>query len=160
MQPGTATELAEPRLENPGTLHIAGISRHYPFDAVAGIPDQWQTFVPLIPRISADPAPATYGVIYNGGDDSFDYLTGVEMPSGSAPPENVVCLTLAPYTYLVFQHALHVAVLRETCNAIWSEWLPASGHIAAEAPWFERYGASFDPQTGEGGLEVWIPILK
>ena len=27
-----------------------------------------------------------------------------------------------------------------------------------EAPWFEYYGESFDPQTGTGGLEIWIPV--
>lgn len=160
MQQGTTADLADPHTENPGVLQIAGISRHYLFDTVAGIPDQWQTFVPLIPRISGDPAPTTYGVIYNGGDDSFDYLTGIELPAGKEPPANVVRLTLAPQTYLVFHHSGHVAALRETCNAIWSEWLPASGHLPAQAPWFERYGDSFDPQTGEGGLDVWIPVLK
>ena len=26
------------------------------------------------------------------------------------------------------------------------------------ARWFERYGEAFDPRTGEGGLEIWIPV--
>jgi AraC family transcriptional regulator len=25
---------------------------------------------------------------------------------------------------------------------------------------FERYGEEFDPQTGMGGIEVWIPIKE
>ena len=57
MQQGKAKELAEPRLKNQGRLQIAGHSRHYPFEAVAGIPDQWQSFVPLIHRISGDRKP-------------------------------------------------------------------------------------------------------
>ena len=158
MQQGKAKELAEPRLENQGRLQIAGHSRHYPFEAVAGIPDQWQSFVPLIHRISGDRNPVTYGVIYNGADDSFDYLTGVELPAGREAPENVVRLTLSPQSYLVFEHPGHVAEVRDTCNSIWSDWLPASGRTVLEAPWFERYGESFDPQTGTGGLEIWIPV--
>ncbi|WP_227699737.1 GyrI-like domain-containing protein [Raoultella ornithinolytica] len=41
---------------------------------------------------------------------------------------------------------------------MWSKWLPESGHEAADAANFERYGAEFDPRTGTGGLEIWIPL--
>jgi AraC family transcriptional regulator len=42
-------------------------------------------------------------------------------------------------------------------------WLPESGHEivrgTADAPnFFERYSEEFDPRTGMGGMEVWIPI--
>lgn len=158
MQQGKANQLAEPRTEKRDRMQIAGISRHYPFEAVAGIPDQWQSFVPLIPRLSNGAEPVTYGVIYNGADDSFDYLTGIELPLGREAPENVVRLTLSQQTYLVFDHPGHVAEVRDTCNRIWSDWLPAAGTTVLEAPWFERYGKSFDPQTGAGGLEIWIPV--
>lgn len=158
MQQGNPADLAEPKMERLETLRIAGISRHYPFEAMAGIPDQWQSFLPLIPRLADDTDPVTYGVIYNGGDDSFHYLTGVEVPPDRSTPETTVCLTLSPQVYLVFHHSGHVATLRETCSVIWSDWLPASGRTAVEAPWFERYGEAFDPRTGEGGLEIWIPV--
>lgn len=158
MQQENTTMLAEPRLEQLGELRLVGMSRHYTFDKMAEIPEQWQSFAPSIPQLVNDPDPATYGVIYNGQDDSFDYLTGVTLPAGKAAPANLVCLTVAPQTYLVYWHAGHVATLRETCGAIWSEGLPASGKTAVEAPWFERYGAEFDPMTGAGGLEVWIPV--
>ncbi len=158
MEQGKATELPEPQTIHLGKTQIAGLARHYPFDKVAGIPDQWQSFAPLLGRISTDVKPVTYGVIFNGADDSFDYLSGVELSPGREPPANMVQLTLAPQTYLVFEHPGHVATLRETCNAIWSDWLPASGRTAVEAPWFERYGERFDPQTGAGGLQIWIPV--
>jgi len=51
-----------------------------------------------------------------------------------------------------------VAKLRETCDAIWSDWLPSSDKTVVEAPWFERYGEQFNAVTGSGGLEVWIPV--
>ncbi len=153
-----ASDLAEPRLERLGALHLAGISRFYPFEQVAGIPDQWQSFAPLIPQITTAPKPTTYGAIYNGSDNSFDYLTGVELPAGKDAPQNMVRLTVTPQSYLVFEHPGHVSGLRETCNAIWADWLPGSGKSVVEAPWFERYGTAFDPMTGAGGLEVWIPV--
>jgi AraC family transcriptional regulator len=32
------------------------------------------------------------------------------------------------------------------------------GATAADAPMFERYPESFDPATGRGGFEIWIPL--
>jgi len=143
---------------NTGELNLVGLSRFYPFEKVAEIPDQWQSFAALIPCVTSEDKPFTYGVIYNGGDDSFDYLSGVKRPTGRSSPQNMVCLKVLPQSYLVFRHPGHVATLRETCEAIWSDWLPASSRTPEEAPWFERYGREFDPVTGKGGLEIWIPV--
>jgi AraC family transcriptional regulator len=60
--------------------------------------------------------------------------------------------------YAVFQHRGHVAGVRSTFVAIWNDWLPKSGRQVAEAPSFERYGPEFNPQTGLGGFEIWIPL--
>ncbi len=58
----------------------------------------------------------------------------------------------------MFSHREHVSTIRRTINTIWSKWLPESGEQAADAADFERYGEEFDPWTGTGGLEIWIPI--
>ncbi len=158
MEQEKAMNLENPRTEQLGEVNLVGISRHYSFEKVAEIPDQWQSFTPLIPRITGDSNPVTYGAIYNGGDESFDYLSCVELPVGKEPPRNMVSLRVSPQSYLVFWHAGHVATLRETCDAVWSDWLPASGKAVVEAPWFERYGEEFNPVTGAGGLEIWIPV--
>jgi len=49
---------------------------------------------------------------------------------------------------------------RRTWYTIWNKWLPESGYRAAEGPELERYGKEFDPRTGSGGFEIWIPIKK
>lgn len=158
MEQSKATTLATPRNEKLHDLTIVGISRYYPFEKVGEIPDQWQSFAPLIPQIANSGSSATYGVIYNGGDDSFDYLSGVELLAGNQAPQGLVSLIIPAQSYAVFWHAGHVATLRETCDAIWSDWLPSSDKAVVEAPWFERYGDQFNPTTGSGGLEVWIPV--
>lgn len=158
MEQSKATTLATPRFEKLHDLTVVGISRYYPFEKVGEIPDQWQSFAPMIPQVASGGLPATYGVIYNGGDDSFDYLSGVELPAGIQAPKGMVSLNVPAQSYAVFWHAGHVATLRETCDAIWSDWLPSSDKAVVEAPWFERYGDQFNPTTGSGGLEVWIPI--
>ena len=150
-------ELEPPRQAQLGPLRIAGLSRHYQFDQVAQIPDQWQSFAPLMPQASQQPNPKTYGVIFHATDDGFDYLSGVELTQ-ELTSNHLVQLDLKPQKYLVFWHAGHVSSLHATCHVIWSEWLPASSYAPLEAPWFERYGDSFDPVSGNGGLEIWIPV--
>lgn len=73
-------------------------------------------------------------------------------------PNEFRTVRLAPQKYAVFEHFDHVSALRRTAYTIWNKWLPQSGHEAAEAPSFERYGAAFDPQTGTGAIEVWLPL--
>lgn len=58
----------------------------------------------------------------------------------------------------MFTHRDHVSTVRRTWYTIWNKALPEAGLQSADAPEFERYGAAFDPRTGEGGFEIWIPI--
>jgi AraC family transcriptional regulator len=67
-------------------------------------------------------------------------------------------LRLGAQRYAVFAHTTHISEIRRTVCTIWTKWLPESGHDAADAPGFERFGDTFDLLTGEGGLEIWIPI--
>jgi AraC family transcriptional regulator len=67
--------------------------------------------------------------------------------------------------YAVFTHRGNAADVRQTVDAALSQWLPKSGkeHFksARTAPDFlELYGPGFDPKTGLGDIEVWIPIKK
>jgi len=52
----------------------------------------------------------------------------------------------------------HISGIRGTWATIWNKALPESGYQLADAPDFERYDENFDPRTGMGGVEIWIPI--
>jgi AraC family transcriptional regulator len=67
-------------------------------------------------------------------------------------------LRIAERRYAVFTHRGHISTIRATCNAIWNDWLPRSGCEVDDAPDFERYDERFDPHTGQGEMEVWIPV--
>ena len=49
-------------------------------------------------------------------------------------------------------------MLRRTHYTIWNKWLPDSGKLIADAANFERYDKQFDPMTGTGPIEVWVPV--
>ena len=73
-------------------------------------------------------------------------------------PRAFTSLTAPGQRYAVFEHRGHIAGIRATISTIWSKWLPESSHQATDGPSFERYGPEFNPLTGLGGFEIWIPI--
>ena len=67
-------------------------------------------------------------------------------------------LRVPPQTYAVFTHDGHVSEIRRTWKAIFGTWSQEVDYKLVDAPQFERYGENFDPQTGNGNIEIWIPI--
>jgi predicted dithiol-disulfide oxidoreductase (DUF899 family)/predicted transcriptional regulator YdeE len=153
--------LEPPRFENAGPMFIAGHERSYKPDEVTDIPRQWENFALHIGHIRGQVGRAAYGVCSPGcgGSDSFQYLTGVEVSDLSGLPNDFSGIRLPAQKYAIFTYRGVVSDLRYTIHAIWNEWLPGSGHEVAGSPAFlERYGERFDPQTGTGDVEIWVPI--
>jgi AraC family transcriptional regulator len=153
------TTLAPPQFLTGKTLLIAGLGERYNSEASAHIPAQWQRFVPYLGHIPGQIGRATYGVICNSDDaGNADYICGVEVSDFSRLPPGFSRLRIPEHKYAVFSHTSHVSEIRRTWFTIWNKWLPESGHAAAEAPEFELYGEIFNPVTGMGGVEIWLPI--
>jgi AraC family transcriptional regulator len=101
----------------------------------------------------------TYGVCCNADSDgNFDYIAGVEVSSIDDLPTDLRHVELAPRKYLVFTHRGHISRIRDTVYSIWNHYLPQHGYQMVGAPDFERYTAAFDPETGNGEVEIWIPM--
>lgn len=151
--------LPQPRYVDAKPLLIAGLSQRYSCETAAGIPAQWQRFAPHIGQVPGQIGNVAYGVCHNGdGAGNFDYVSGVEVRDFDDLPTEFSRVRIPAQRYAVFTHREHVSTIRRSWNSILSKWLPQSGHEAADAPDFERYGEAFDPVTGNGGLEIWIPI--
>jgi AraC family transcriptional regulator len=153
-------DLEAPRFEAGSLLLVAGINRYYSgIEAGSGVPAQWQQFEQYRGGVRGQVGQATYGVCYNIDDEgSMDYLCGIEVRSFTGLPDEFARLRLPPQRYVVFRHREHIAAIRATWNAIWNDWLPGSGHEAADAPLFERYDERYNTRTGEGGVELWVPL--
>ena len=151
--------LQPPRFEIAKPLLIAGLGERYNHENGAGIPGQWQRFHQSVDRIPVRIGKVAYGVCCNGDDaGNFDYIAGVEVTDFSDLPREFARVRIPEQRYAVFTHKDHISTIRRTVNTIWNHWLPASGLKAADAPNFERYDDSFNPLTGDGGLEIWIPV--
>ena len=131
---------------------------------MAGIPGQWRSFAPHIGKIPGQIGRTTYGVCWQAPNSAnIEYLSGVAISTFAGLPDDFTVVSLPAAKYAVFPHRAHVSKLYETCDAI-SRWLPESGYQSAcaadgETPaFFERYSEEFNPQSGMGGMEVWVPL--
>lgn len=153
------TDLAPPQLKTSEELLIAGIGARYTFETNEGIPAQWQRFEPHVGQVSAQVGPETYGVSGNfKNDGSFDYVAGVRVSDFADLPNGFAVFRLPKRKYAVFSHRGHVSQLRRTHYTIWNKWFPESGMEFDNAPNFELYKKKFDARTGDGPIEVWMPI--
>lgn len=153
------TDLADPRIDAFPARLIAGLSRRYQCDDKAAIPAQWQAFGPHIGLMPGRVDGAAWGVVFNTDEDGgMDYLTGVEVRGPADVSSGYASVRVPAGRYAVFAQPEHISSITRTWATIWSEWLPNSGHAAGEGPVLEYYGPSFDPGTGSGGFELWVPL--
>ena len=152
-------QLPKPRFETGKAFLVAGVGERIHCENGAVIPGLWHRFHQSIDGVPARIGNVAYGVCCNGDDaGNFDYIAGVEVADFSDLPREFHHARIPAQKYAVFSHTDHVSTIRRTISTIWNHWLPASGHEAADAPNFERYDEKFDPKTGNGGLEIWVPI--
>lgn len=168
MPPSTQTpfvSLETPRIQRGLPLLIAGLRGSFTADTLDRIPAQWECLAPHLGKIPGQLGDVAYGVVFNSDrcDTGIDYLCGVEVADVSQLEPTWSHIEIAPQNYVVFAHRMHVSTLRQTVHTILHQWLPATGHpihhANADAPdFFERYSEDFNPQTGHGGMEIWLPI--
>jgi AraC family transcriptional regulator len=151
--------LDAPRFENGGGQNVAGINASYNRETRTGIPAQWCQFVPRMGQIPGQVGGMTYGISWNCQPDCrFDYLTGVEVSDPSKVPSDLTVVPIPAARYAVFPLSKHVSTMPAAFDTIFSKWAPDCGLPIDEALCFERYTPEFNPNTGMGGMEIWVPL--
>ncbi|HEY3441998.1 MAG TPA: AraC family transcriptional regulator [Paludibaculum sp.] len=159
MNPTTHVSLATPRLVESEALLIFGLCQQYQCQSNAGIPSQWNAFLPHFGHIQDQLGNVAFGVICNWDDaGSYDYICGVQVPEFPAQPPEFTRIKIPPARYAVFEHHGHVSAIAATWNAVWERGLADAGYQASDGPALERYGEEFNGQTGLGGMELWVPV--
>jgi len=152
-------KIAPPRFETGKAMLVAGLGERVSTDNGAGIPALWHRFHQHVQDYPGRVGQVAYGVCCNGDDaGNFDYIAGVEVIDFTDLPRDFSRVRIPEQRYAVFTHSEHISTIRRTIITAWNHWSPSSGHKPADAPNFERYDEKFDPATGNGGLEIWVPI--
>jgi len=150
--------LAEPRIFDAEPMLFAGLGQRFEYDQLGGIPALWQRFNQYAGAIPGEVPGSAYGVCTNADSAGLDYICAVEVKDFSDVDRDFTRLRVPAQRYAVFHHGGPITEIRTVIRSIWGGWLPSSGHETADGPSLERYGETFDPMTGEGGFEIWVPI--
>jgi AraC family transcriptional regulator len=156
----TSSAVLETRIEQRPALTLVGTICDYAFadgDMLRALPMQWAAFGPQIPAPAAGEPPISFGVALSAEDSGcFRYMTAYPAPAGAKPPPGMSVVTLPAGSYLVFPHPGHVSSLNRTVSAACAGRRPAKGLPS----FLEYYGPDFDPETGLGEIEVWLPLAE
>jgi AraC family transcriptional regulator len=156
-------DMAPPRFVDGPAMTIAGLSEAHDRMKPEGIPAQWQRFNHYLGHIPDSIPEAAYGVLTGVFEDTdaFRCLSGLEIQHTSRLQPELTAITLPAQRYAVFTHTGHVSKMRTTVNTIFNRWVPDLAIETGDFPSFiERYGLEFDPATGTGDVELWVPMRR
>jgi AraC family transcriptional regulator len=159
LRPHVNVRLDPPRIVDDRVIRVVGVTERCSFDTTIAIPAQWQRFMECYRAIPHKRDRIPVGVNFSADDDGqFQYMCGAVVHRFAERARGLVQLEIPPRQYAVFEHRGHVSTIYETYRTIWSDAMPATGRLVADAPVIERHNPTFDPRTGEGGLTLWIPL--
>ena len=155
-----------PRFVELPPLLLAGMREPLNEQSAQTIPLLWQKFAPYIGNISHQQGnQVAYGLCVcssESSNGSYYYMAACEVSEFADLPSDLSPLIVPAHKYAVFIHESHVASISETIHGVFDQWLPTSGftHNTQSIHFFERYGEDFNPVTGMGGIEIWLPLLS
>lgn len=149
-------ELAPPLIVAGDAVLAIGLSARHTFDKTQAIAAQWQKFMGLIAEIPNRTPAIPLGISTDMDEDgNFIYVCATEVTKFSDLPDGLVQIRIPARRYAVFTHRGHVSKIGATYAAIGNRY---HDQKPADGPWLERHLETFDPRTGLGGVEIWIPI--
>lgn len=154
-------QLEPPRYVSGEPMLVVGLSERHSFDTAKDIAAQWQRFMAVYGQIPDKTGSIPIGVITNLDEDgNFEYVCGVEVAKFSTIPGELVKLRVPAQNYAVFAHRAHVSTIGATYSAILNHWLAKHSRHVADGAVVERHLETFDPRTGFGGIEIWMPLQE
>ena len=158
MPPTAKTTLPAPRLATRDAFEVTGMSDHFTFGSIPTIPALWTAFTRREDEVTTV-QPCAYGISYDTTTgDGFRYMAGYATAPGAEVPQGMTRLKVPAGRYAVFVHDGHVSQMHQTMQAIFDHGLRQAGLTARPAPELEVYDHRFDPKTGTGPVELWIPV--
>ncbi len=156
MKKDLIVDVAKPELRERDAFRVVGLSVRCSFENTAAIPGLWQSVNVREPEVVGAVPGTAYGVCCDFEETGhFRYLAGVE---ATEKTEGMDFVDIPANRYAVFTHNGHISDFSKTVYTIWNKSLPDAGLEPVRAPDFEVYDNRFDPETGRGIVEIWIPI--
>jgi AraC family transcriptional regulator len=126
----------------------------------------WQDFVKRMPAIKHQ-KPYSLGVcmsnhpdVVKTSGDTFVYVAALPVTQVNDLPDGMVICDIPEATYALFTHKGAIADIKHTVEYIWGTWVPESGCQLLDSPDFELYDERFDPQSGTGEVDIYVPVKR
>jgi predicted transcriptional regulator YdeE len=106
------------------------------------------------PRVS-------YGVMRNEAAPAMvlHYMAALPVSAGGSVPAGMQILNLPAGLHAVFSYPL--SGLSKGFREIFERLLPSSDYVQLSGqPYFERYGAWFDPANPASAVEIYLPVRR
>ena len=157
-------DLPAPHFIDSEPILIAGIREPLNENSAETIPLLWKKFAPFIGNISHQLGQVAFGLCVPSKSSSngvYYYMAGCAVSEFANLPPELSPLIVPSQQYAIFAHDAHLSRIRETIDAVFDQWLPQSGyqHNTQSLHFFERYDENFNPETGLGGMEIWLPVI-
>lgn len=144
-----------------GTTHLVGLKGEFaPESLSTDIPALWGKFVPRIREIKHRAKGwVKYGACRATPDKKLEYAAAVEVERFEPAMDGFAAITLAPGPYALFNHHGHIRDIGKTWDAIMNSWMKEEGYVHRPGAYdFERYDERWNPETGEGIVDIYIAI--
>jgi AraC family transcriptional regulator len=156
-------EEMQPKLLRRPAFDVVGMAGHFTPSTNTRIPELWARFARRMPEVQHRRGICTFGLCVDpdpgaSGDGAFKYVAAVEVERGDDVPEGMVSVHVPENRYAVFTHRGHVSQLGATVKHVFDTWLAAQPVRRVPAPDFELYDERFDPMTGDGEVDIYVPI--
>lgn len=165
LKPITGEGMMDPKLKAPKLQAmpqkiIAGPSMGYDMQTRVNIPAQWAAYNAAGVGAEGAVPDAWYGVVYNFGEGTMEYLCGQEVRSARGQPKGFSTVVVPAGTYARFRSEGHISTMGDAWNEIYEYWLAKPEYRPRPGPTLEFYPLEFDGRTGNGGYEIWIAMAE
>ncbi|MDQ2682166.1 MAG: GyrI-like domain-containing protein [Chloroflexota bacterium] len=157
----------EPEIVEKPAMRIAGFGRVLTWSNMREIPRIWDQAGPWIESILGGNDQDAYGAMFvpEPGAGDLGYLAGMVVQEDYELAPGQIELRIPAIRWAVFPHNGALADFPATIDAAQHGWLPTSGFQRFEAApgnvaMMERYGPGFDPESGTGDMQVWLPLAS
>jgi AraC family transcriptional regulator len=159
----TQRTLMEPKIERKPAFSLVGMVEYVTPTTTHRIATLWDRFGPRMSEIPYRRGGCAFGVGLDDGAPpgdplGFRYVAAVEVDAIEDVPAGMIAVPVAASTYAVFTHRGHITKIGDTVKQVWTQWLPTSKYRHVPAPDFEYYDARFDPETGNGEVDIYVPV--
>lgn len=152
----------EPCITHRAAFHVVGMAGSFTPATGSRIPELWTRTIPHLATVPHRRAEETFGLCLDADPNTnvgaFTYIAGVEVERIDEVPADMIAVTVPAQTYAVYTHRGHISRFSDTVKLIWGSWLPASTYRHVRGPDFELYDRRFDSDSGQGEVDVYVPI--